>query len=226
MSSFIKELLKVPAKWWLYHQWKNQPFCLVSNDCFGGEVYRYARKPYNTPFIGLMIMAPCYLKLLTDLQGYLQTPLKFIMESQYPAMNGFRQKYNHYPLGLLKDIEIHFLHYPTEKVAIETWNRRCGRMEYSHLRIKFSLGKDYATGQDLAVINALPYEYKLCIGPEAQKGYDFYAQVKGLDANAALAFLQALPIIDLTQWLKGNKISTHKGFAKYWYQSISYLLSL
>lgn len=226
MGKGFKSLLKAPAEAWLYHKWKKIPFCIVSNDCFGGEVYRYARRPYNTPFVGLMIMAPCYIKLLSDLKGYLASPLQFLSESRYLEMNGFRQKHNNYPIGQLRDIEIHFLHYPSERVARDTWNRRCIRMDYSHLRIKCSLGKDYAKETDAAAFASLSFAHMLCMGPGEKMEYDKYWQIPRLQVNAAVAFRQSLACISLKGWLQGKAIKPLRGFSKYWYRAISFLLSI
>ncbi|NVO85925.1 DUF1919 domain-containing protein [Hymenobacter terrestris] len=45
----------------------NRNFTLFSNDCWGAEVYKYFNLPYNTPFVGLMVMAPCYVQFLQTL---------------------------------------------------------------------------------------------------------------------------------------------------------------
>ena len=57
---------------------KNNSFCIISNDCWGGELYAYFDVQYNTPFIGLYLMAPCYIKLLQNFEDYMQLDLNFI----------------------------------------------------------------------------------------------------------------------------------------------------
>ena len=42
------------------------------------------------------------------------------------------------PIGILGDIEIVFLHYKSEKEAMEKWNRRKQRIHWDNLFIKFS----------------------------------------------------------------------------------------
>src|SRR5690606_37279406 len=84
---------------------KNYDFAIVSNNCWGGGFYQALGLPYNTPFIGLYINIPCYIKMLGNMNHYLQQELEFIDNSKYPI------KKSNYPIGLLGDIEIHFLHY-------------------------------------------------------------------------------------------------------------------
>ena len=47
---------------------KNKSFTIISNDCWGAEVYIDTNTQYLTPFVGLMLMAPCYIKLLQNLE--------------------------------------------------------------------------------------------------------------------------------------------------------------
>jgi uncharacterized protein (DUF1919 family) len=101
---------------------KDKNFVIVSDDCWGGSLYQWYKRSYNSPFVGLAIYGDCYLKLLSNFDYYMQQNLKFIQESKYQV-----KKLN-YPLGLLDDIEIHFLHYIDEEEARIKWERRTGRM--------------------------------------------------------------------------------------------------
>jgi len=59
---FSKKLLR--------SQLKNRNFTIVSNNCWGGEVYRGFGLPYQTPFVGLFLFPACYIKLLKNLKNY------------------------------------------------------------------------------------------------------------------------------------------------------------
>ena len=82
----------------------DKPFVLVSNNCWGGEVYQWYQRPYNSPFIGLFIYGPCYNKLLKRFDHYMDQPLEFIRKSKYPEPHRDWE----YPIARLDDIEIHF----------------------------------------------------------------------------------------------------------------------
>lgn len=100
----------------------NNDFVIISRNCWGGQVYQYLQKPYNTPFVGLFLFGPCYMKLLSSFDEYMQAELRFIAVSKY------EESKNNYPIGLLNDIEIHFQHYESNEEATEKWNRRKQRM--------------------------------------------------------------------------------------------------
>ena len=54
---------------------QNKNFVIISNNCFGGQAYRSLQLPYNTPFVGLFLYGPCYLKLLQNFGFYLNQDL-------------------------------------------------------------------------------------------------------------------------------------------------------
>ena len=102
-------------------------FCIISNNCWGGEVYKDLNLHYNTPFIGLFIPPLCFVKLCNNLPWYLAQDIKFIETSKYDFYELERKK-NKYPVALLYDVEIHFQHYSDNEEVIEKWYRRKDRM--------------------------------------------------------------------------------------------------
>ena len=100
----------------------DKEFVIISNNCWGGSAYQWYKKPYNTPFVGLFIYGSCYMKLLKDFDYYMSQKLAFTSKSKYPSTG------KTYPIGMLKDIEIHFEHFKSEDEAREKWERRAARM--------------------------------------------------------------------------------------------------
>lgn len=98
-------------------------FCIISNNCWGAEIYKDFGLEYNTPFVGLFIPPLDFVKLCNDLPNYLKQEMQFVSKSKFSDY----QQVN-YPLGTLEDIEIHFVHYKNIDEAIAKWNRRRGRM--------------------------------------------------------------------------------------------------
>lgn len=140
---------------------RNKTFTLISNNCWGSKVYKDLNIKYNTPFVGLFLYAPCYIKLLKNLDDYLKSELIFVNNSKYDSSNQYREN-KWYPIGVLKDeIEIHFLHYKSEAEAKEKWNRRKQRMNMDNLFIEFS-DRDLCTKELLKEFENLPFEYKVC----------------------------------------------------------------
>lgn len=111
---------------------ENKDFTIVSSNCTGGKIYEILDIEYNTPFIGLFIMEPCFIKLALDFDKKISNNLRFVKNSKYH--NLIKNIYpTGYPIALLDDIEIHFLHYESESEAQEKWERRLRRINFENL---------------------------------------------------------------------------------------------
>lgn len=140
----------------------NPEFTIISNNCWGGHVYRYFDLPYLSPTVGLYFFADDYVRFVGNLQHYLSCPLDFIpveRSRHYLELNG--QGTTHAPIGVLgNDVEIVFLHYHSEEEALQKWNRRCCRIHWGNIILKFS-EQNCATVDHLRQVDALPFKKKL-----------------------------------------------------------------
>lgn len=145
---------------------KNKAFTIISNNCWGGQVYKDMGLPYQTPFVGLFLFAPCYIQLLNNLNFYLGKDIKFTMTSRYEFANKQRGRgiYKYYPIGLLgDDIEIHFMHYSSNSEAREKWFRRLKRINWDTGDIFFKFcDRGLCTEQIIAEFDQLDFPHKVC----------------------------------------------------------------
>ncbi|CDG20467.1 Exopolysaccharide biosynthesis protein [Xenorhabdus poinarii G6] len=121
MQSYIKYKLH---KWARKGSWlsdlldrmflRNKKIAIVSDNCWGIRLYKNLNRPYNTPFIGLTIPPDDFLKIISNLEEYLNIELKI---SDFSNADKF-------PVAFLSGIRINFIHYKNEEDAIEKWNRR------------------------------------------------------------------------------------------------------
>ena len=139
---------------------EHKTFTIISNNCWGGHVYRYFNLPYSSPTIGLYFFTEDYLKFLTKLEYYLSLDIKFITheQSRYSAILKERNT-PPCPIGVLDDIEIVFLHYHSEEEAKTKWNRRKERMDRNRIIVKMT-EQNLCTPEHLKVFDALPYKNK------------------------------------------------------------------
>jgi uncharacterized protein (DUF1919 family) len=155
----LRKLIDKVYCWWLRRQTRNDDFTIISSNCWGGSIYEDLKKEYKTPTVGLFFYAPCYLKFLKNIKEYLSLPIKFIESSKYEVANEMRQK-TAYPLGIIDDVEIHFLHYKTTEEAANKWTKRCKRINFSNLFVAFT-DRDLCTKDLLKEFEKLPYEKKV-----------------------------------------------------------------
>lgn len=140
---------------------KNKNFTIISNNCWAGSVYEDLKLEYTTPTVGLFFFAPCYIKFLKRIEYYLSVNLTFKENSFYDDVNESRKNTNDvYPIGILDDIEIHFLHYKNEQIAYEKWMRRSRRVNFDNLYIVFS-DRDKCCYEHIKEFDQMPFKNKI-----------------------------------------------------------------
>ena len=187
---------------------KSDNFSIISNDCWGAEGYRYLELKYNTPFVGLFLMAPCYITLLQNFEEIIHSELHFVNESKYQQNNEFRLKINKkYPIGILNDnIEIHFLHYSSEKEAFENWNKRVKRINFEKLFFKFDCGKDLCTDEHITAFENLAFKNKICLSPKKYPNFKSILYIKNWEADGAKMFTKTMKCFDVIGWINEKQI--------------------
>lgn len=142
---------------------KEKKFTIISNNCWGGIVYKYYDLEYLSPTIGVFFFAEDYIKFLKNLKNYLEKELNFIEmhESNY-FQELKRQKINEdVIIAQIEDIEIIFLHYSTKEEALEKWKRRKERIQWDKLIIKFN-DQNLCNYELIKKFDDLEFKNKLC----------------------------------------------------------------
>lgn len=147
---------------------ENTDFTIISNNCWGGMIYESYNLPKRSPTVGMFFIASDYIKFVSDLKGYLVGNLIFIKpeESRWKEMQQLSddKKFGTYPIGVLSNgcesIEIFFLHYHSEQEAKDKWERRCKRINWDKLLVKFN-DQNGCREQDVKDFMALPIKNKL-----------------------------------------------------------------
>lgn len=139
-----------------YIRLKESRISIVSNNCWGGFLYRALGMECLSPFKNLFLLDRDYIKLLGDIRGYLKKPLEFL---QYEIEPHYKKPY---PVMRLGDIMIHFNHAATPEQALGDWNRRVKKVNYDNLFIEM-----YTEDRDAAEEFALlpQYSRKICFVP-------------------------------------------------------------
>ncbi len=169
----------------------------------GGQVYQWFQKPYETPFVGLFLYGPCYMKFLRDIDYYLASELVFIQASKY------KKRPKTYPIGVLDDIEIHFTHYKSEEEALEKWKRRKARMlDISKKKwLHMICDREFVTKEMILDFHSLSLESKISFGNFAlqnQGHIQILETPKGNPAfvpNGKQLFKLSFLYFDIVHWL-------------------------
>ena len=148
----------------------NRP-SIISNNCFAGRIYQDFNLPYNSPTAGLYMFYPDYINFLLNLEDNLKGKLEFVRKSKYELGNKRIDESKHfYPIAILNGtIEIHFLHYKSEKEAESKWYRRANRVDFNNIVI-FGAELDLCRSDDISIFDKLDFENKFFF---TAKEYDY-----------------------------------------------------
>ena len=147
---------------------------IISNNCWGGHVYRFFGLPYSSPTIGLYFFTDEYIKFLKDIEHYLSVELEFIPLEQSKYCQILKERNTPpCPIGVLDDVELVFLHYHSEDEAQEKWTRRKARLDMNHLIVKMT-EQNLCSLEHLKSFDALPFDTKFVL---VHKDYGLQSQI-------------------------------------------------
>jgi uncharacterized protein (DUF1919 family) len=196
-------------------------FVIISNNCWGAEIYKRLNKEYNTPFVGLALFGPDYIKLLEKLDYYLSQKLEFTPNSIW--MDGLVT----YPIGKLDDIEIHFMHYKDSNEAESKWIRRLSRMNKVRDKSKYYFkycDRDIATTTELIKkFHTLPLTNKISFGINQinSKEHIVIAEKENNTVpDGVVLYNISFKYIDIFKWIKTGEITNN------WYGKIKALAKI
>lgn len=95
---------------------------IISQNCIGGVLYHDLGMQFLSPTINAFIPEPGFVKLALNLRYYMEQELVLRWEEEYPV-------------GMLGDVEIHFMHYETCSEAKACWDRRKQRILYDKILV-------------------------------------------------------------------------------------------
>ena len=181
-------------------QLRNKNFTIISNNCWGGFIYQKYGLEYQTPTIGLFFLGDDYVKFCSKLDEYLSKPIEFVpWESSrlYPELKEVKP----YPIGKLGDIEVYFMHYHSEKEALEKWERRKTRINRERLLFKLSQ-RECCSKEDVEKFMALPYKNKVCFAYDDVPGTIYVPELRGLSGDEQPIVTDYLDDLELLNTIK------------------------
>lgn len=145
----------------------NTDFTIISNNCWGGHVYRRYGLPYKSPTVGLYFYSDDYIKFLQNLDYYLRSDIEIISaKNSRHSLELERKKQLNVPVGVLGgDVEVIFLHYHSKQEAKEKWCRRTSRVNMDNLIVKFS-AMNGCTEEHIKKFHDLKYNKKILFLPQ------------------------------------------------------------
>ena len=121
---------------------------VFSSNCNGGVMLHDLGLRFMSPTVNLFIKPSDYIRFLLNLDHYLYSA-KFV-----------EVKGAGYPVGILDDIRIDFVHYGSFEEAVSKWNSRLTRVNMANSFFMMT-ERDGCTYEDIVAFDSLPYENKV-----------------------------------------------------------------
>ena len=149
----------------------NQGMSVISANCVGAFILHDLNQPFNSPFVNLYLDPSDFVRYLQNIEFYQAQTLQFI-QTEKP-----------YPVGLLDDLKVHFMHYHSEQEAREKWEARSQRLDLDNLFIMMT-DKDSGKGakyEDLKAFDNLPYQNKVVFTHKPYPEFKSAFYIKGFE---------------------------------------------
>jgi uncharacterized protein (DUF1919 family) len=180
-------------------------FCIIANNCWGAEIYKRYNLPFNTPIIGLYFYPEDYLNFISDLEKNLTTEITFIKDSK-------NIKDQVHPVGIINDIEVHFLHYDSEQEAYDKWTKRCKRVPNNPSKLFFKFDdRDGATAEHIHRFHQMKLSNSICFTKDSFSEYVNNFKIPMATSASSVMdgydqFYLADKYFELDKWLNGAGI--------------------
>ena len=140
---------------------KSQDISLISSNCIGGILSHDYGLPFNSPTVNLSFEALDYIKFVERLNYYLSCELTFCGTDKNQG----------YPICLLDDVKINFVHYHSFEECTEKWNKRLNRINFKNIVLMFT-NQNGCTDELVDRFSKLTYK-KVMFSDREYPHYDF-----------------------------------------------------
>ena len=174
----IRNKLNSLVRPWINEQKRNKlinhDFSLIASNCNGGFILHDLGMRFNSPFVNLWMKPKDYIKMLSDLKGYMSEDLTFVKEDGID-----------YPVALLKDVKVYFQHYKSNEEAKQKWDIRKARIDYGNLFILFT-DQEGCTQSELEQFDGLKFKTKVVVTNKPYPDINSSFYIKGFENRSSV----------------------------------------
>ncbi|MCK3658778.1 exopolysaccharide biosynthesis protein [Pasteurellaceae bacterium Pebbles2] len=147
---------------------KNHEFSVISSNCVGALMLHDLNVRFNSPFVNLYLEPTDFIRYLENIEYYQSLNLEFIHSDKS------------YPVAMLGDVKIHFVHYHSQDEARAKWVERSSRLKLDKLFIVMT-DRDGCTEADLRAFDQLPFKHKVVFTHQPQPEIASAVYIQGFE---------------------------------------------
>ena len=152
---------------------------------------------------------------LKNLRNYLESPLEIVNKSRYEAVNQEREKRD-FVIGVLNDVEIHFLSSQNTLEVVEYCNNRIQRINWDNIFITFNQHNYEWEEKYLSLIaefDKLYFDYKICFSNQENLNLESAVLINKRIDYTATVVQNYSKYFDIIAWLNkkyGNNYQKYR----------------
>lgn len=144
-NNYFRKLFVIPA---IRRKAISENNSFLCNNCTGAMMIHDMGKRFDSPTVNLWMSPPHFLYLIKNIQSLANCE---IVDITPPDSN--------YPIGLLGECKLHFLHYRTFAEAEHAWKKRIKRLKFDNMKLVFvEMGECH---KELLEFDRLPFKNKV-----------------------------------------------------------------
>lgn len=180
-------------------------FSIFCNNCLAGVFYHDAQRQFTTSTINTAMDGEDFLRFLENPKHYLNHPMLFV---EFPGHD--------YPIALIDDIEVRFVHYKTQQEAEEKWRQRGERIVWDNLYVVATNHDGLNTDAAMERFDRLPYKCKIMYVSKEYPQYPWAVTVPQFKGRFQVRIMTAFAnfrgqryyetCFDLARWIRENSL--------------------
>ena len=118
---------------------------ILASNCMGGLLYHDLGQQFLSPTVNTRFDSPDFVRFVCNIHDYLMMELKFIPSDET------------FPVAMLGDVRVNFVHYHTNEEAEKKWKERIARIDWDNVYV-ITNDNDGMTEADFAALDACEFK--------------------------------------------------------------------
>lgn len=170
---------------------KNKNPTVISSNCNGSVILHDLGLRFNSPTVNLFFEAGDFIKFLKNMKYYLNSePVQIESDKDYPV-------------GMINDITVYFMHFDSFDEAKEKWIERSKRVDFENLYVIMT-DKNGCTYDHIKDFDSLPIKHKVIFTHKPYPEFKSAYYIKGFENDDEVGVLSDWkPGFLKRRWLDG-----------------------
>lgn len=184
---------------------------IFASNCMGGLLYHDYGRKFLSPTVNTRFDTPDFIRFICNVDYYLAQKLRFLDDASEP-----------FPVAMLDDVKIYFVHYHTNEEAEKKWIERTKRIDWNNVFV-LTNDNDGVTEKDIIALDKCKFLNILVFSAKSMPQYRCTFQLmkfagkkevgNTMKRNILTGHMAVQKEFDFTAWFnqdKGNILENYR----------------